>query len=139
MAPDVLAECGRTMVTPLLAATGRRPPPAPRRDEATRVASRWPAVREGIVHYLTAMAGRDPAEAAAGMSGLTGELLAEQDIPAESPILVPYLIHPGLRRHERPAAILSDLEGGVITEADDPLLAMLWPGRLRGCGGGPAR
>jgi hypothetical protein len=126
--PDVLAECGRSMVAPLLAAA--QPLSPPQRDQATRVASRWPAAREGIVHYLTALADRDPAKAAGVLAGLAGELLTEQDIPAGSAILVPYLAYRGLRRHERPAAILGDLaRRGVIAQADDPLLAMLWAAR----------
>ena len=126
--PDVLVECGRSMVAPLLA--NGHPLSPSQRDQATRVTGRWPTVREGIVHYLTALAGREPADAAAVLAGLVGELLTERDIPADSPILVPYLVYRGLRRQERPAAILSDLaRRGAVAEADDTLLAMLWPAR----------
>ncbi len=137
--PDVLAECGRSIVAPLLA--GGQPLPPSQRDQAARVASRWRAVREGIAGYLTDLADQDLAKAAAGLAGLAGELLTEQDIPAGSPILVPYLAYRGLRSHERPAAILGDLaRRGVIAQADNLLLTVLWPGpRLAagGCGGGP--
>ncbi len=125
---DVLAESGRSLVAPLLA--NGQPLPPPQRDQAIRVAGRWPPVREGIVHYLTALAARDQAAAADALAGIAGQLLTELDVPEDSSIRVPYLVYRGLRGHQRPAAILSDLaRHGVITEADDPLLTMLWPAR----------
>ena len=126
--PDVLAECGRSMVAPLLA-TGQPLPPS-QRDQACLVAGRWPPVREGIVHYLIALAAGEPAGAADVLAGLAGRLLTEQDIPEDSSILVPYLVYRGLREQECPAAILGDLvRRGVITDTGDPLLTMLWPAR----------
>lgn len=126
--PDVPAECGRTMVAPLLAAD--RHLPQPQRDQVTRVVEHWPTVREGIVYYLTALADREPASMAAMMAGMTGELLAERDIPEGSPVQVPYLVQRALRRKERPAEILASLaRRGVVKEADDLLLSMLWPNR----------
>lgn len=125
---DVLAECGRSMVAPLLAAG--QPLPPSQRDQARKVAGRWPPVREGIVHYLTALAADEPARAADVLAGLAGELLTEPDVPDDSPIRVPYLVYQGLRSQQRPVAILGDLARlGVIAEADDPLLTMLWPAR----------
>jgi GTPase-associated protein 1, N-terminal domain type 2/GTPase-associated protein 1, middle domain len=127
-APDVLAECGRRMVAPLLATDRAGPLPPQQRDQAGRVTKRWPAVREGIVRYLTALASSRPADVAAIMAGITGELLTWQDIPDDSPIRVPYLVHQGLRRREPAAVILGRLaELGLIMDVDDLLLSMLWP------------
>lgn len=124
--PDVLAECGRTTVAPLLADGLTEA----QRDQAIRVAEGWPTVREGIVHYLTALADREPATVSALLAGITGELLADQDIPADSPLRVPYLAHRALRRRERPVTILANLaRHGTISEADDLLLSVLWPTR----------
>jgi GTPase-associated protein 1, N-terminal domain type 2/GTPase-associated protein 1, C-terminal domain/GTPase-associated protein 1, middle domain len=124
--PDVLATCGRRLIAPLMA--NARPSQQPQCDQARRVTQRWPAVREGIVSYLTDLARRDPGEVAAVMAGITCELLAEQDIPVDSPVRVPYLVYRALWRQERPPAILRDLaRHGVITDVDDPLLSMLWP------------
>ncbi|HUA29526.1 MAG TPA: GTPase-associated protein 1-related protein [Streptosporangiaceae bacterium] len=123
---DVLAKCGRMMVAPLLA--GAPPPDQLQCDQAGRVTQRWPAVREGIVGYLTDLARRDRGRMAAVMAGITGELLAEQDIPGDSPVRVPYLVCRALSRRERPAAILRDLAAHrAITDVDDLLLSMLWP------------
>ena len=130
VAGDVLAECGRTMVGPLLAADDGKSLvlPAPRREEAARVTGRWPEVREGMVRYLSDLAGRDPAEAASGMSGLAGELLTERDVEPGSPVRVFYLLYEASRRGTAPALILADLaRHGEIGAADEPLLRLLWP------------
>lgn len=129
--PDVLTEAGR-LLGRLLATdtksgkkTGRLTPA--QREEAVRVADRWPPVREGIASYLTEL---EPGKAAAAFSGITGELLTDTDIAADSPLRVPYLVHRDLRRGESPAVILGSLANGkLITAADDLLLNMLWPGR----------
>jgi GTPase-associated protein 1, N-terminal domain type 2/GTPase-associated protein 1, C-terminal domain/GTPase-associated protein 1, middle domain len=128
--PDVLAECGRTMIAPLLA-TGdgmsRRLPPA-QREQAARVTQQWPQVREGIVRHLTDMADRAPALAAVALSGLTGQLLQPGDIAEGSPIRALYLACEAVRRNEDPVQILAALaRQREIAAADGLLLHLLWP------------
>jgi hypothetical protein len=128
IARDVLADSGRRMIAPLLANDWADPLSPQQRDQAGRVTKRWPALRGGIVSYLTGLAESRPADTAAIMAGITGELLTGQDIAEASPIRVPYLVHRGLRRGKAPAAILGDLAArGLVVHVDDLLLGMLWP------------
>jgi hypothetical protein len=131
VAGDILAECGRTLVGPLIAADDgkERLLPAARREQATRVTERWPQVREGMVRYLSELAVRDPAEAASAMSGLASELLTARDVEAGSPIWVFYLVCDAVRRQEDPVATLAGLvRRQEISETDELLLRLLWPG-----------
>lgn len=128
--PDLLAECGRTAIAPLLATddgTSERLP-AMQREQATRVTQQWPEVREGIVRYLTEMAGNAPDWAAGVMSGLTGQLLTERDIEEGSPIRASYLVCEAVRRNEDPVLTLAVLaRRREITAVDGLLLHLLWP------------
>jgi hypothetical protein len=131
VAGDVLAECGRTIVGPLLAADNgqdRLLPPA-QREQATRVTARWPEVREGVVRYLTVLADREPAEAATAMSGLAGQLLTAGDVDTDSRIRVFYLVYDAERRGENPVQVLAGLvQRAEIHAIDELLLRILWPG-----------
>jgi GTPase-associated protein 1, N-terminal domain type 2/GTPase-associated protein 1, C-terminal domain/GTPase-associated protein 1, middle domain len=131
MTGDVLAECGRAKIGPLIAADDgkeRLLPTAPR-EQAVRVAERWPEVREGTVRYLTELADRDPAGAASAMAGLVGQLLTARDIETGSPIRAYYLAAAATRRGDDPVAALAGLvTQAEISDASEPLLHLLWPG-----------
>lgn len=127
---DLLADCGRRVLGPLLAADdgAGRLLPARQREEAARVAQRWPQVREGLVAYLTGLAGGDPAGVATALRGLVGQLLTAGDTEPGSSVRVYYLVHDGLRRRAEPTAILAGLAARAeIGDVDALLLCLLWP------------
>ena len=127
---DVLAECGRTMLGPLLATDNgaNRRLSAVQREQAALVTKQWRQVREGIVRHLTEVAGRTPALAAVAMSGLTGQLLTEPDFAERSPVRAFYLACEAIRSKQDPVGVLAWLiKQREITRVDGLLLQLLWP------------
>lgn len=126
----ILVDRASTVIAPMLTkdAAGR-PIGQEQREQARDVAGRWPPVREGLVIYLTGLAAASPAEVAAAMSGVTGELLTEQDVGQDPSLRLPYLIYQALRQRKRSVEILAALaDRREVTDADQALLGMLWPG-----------
>jgi hypothetical protein len=81
-------------------------------------------LRAGVVRYLESL---PDLEASAALSGITGELLTEQDTGHNRRLRTQVVVSSALRRGEKPLPILTGLlNRNEPTSIDDALLAQLW-------------
>lgn len=127
--PEVVTASTRRLIAPwLMTDVPGRPVARDARQRAHRIARAWPQFRAGLVGCLTDQGEPGQPAIGAAMSGLVGELLAEDDLAGHDALGELYLVCAARRKSDRAVeALVKIARRRGDRSVDVLLLELIWP------------